>query len=358
MADQTRILRQGPGAEPRSPASEGGIPLFRWGPETVEPQDLFEAWHDVVRPLSDTTPVHDARSFVGGGTFAKMGELIVTEVDFTPQCLTRTRAHIAHTDMFSLQFYRRGGSSRTIGDVPYRTVPDRIALFDLAREYRALSTEASVVLGASIPREQLDTAAIGERPAVAWSRDSVAGRLLIGALTIMRENIERLSQAEAAGAAAGFIGLLNGLLGSRRESADPQPIRHLCQATIERFIEENLRRPDLDAAVLCRTFGSSRSRLYDLFKDHGGVERYIRERRLARCFRDLVAAEPTSTRVGKVAAHWGFHDQSHFNRLFKQQFAMRPSDVLASRPHGASDGGNPAKLTQGLATAHQWFRAL
>ena len=192
-----------------------------------------------------------------------------------------------------------------------------------------------------------------------WARSSTAGGLLSGALHILREDMDRLSAAEAARAADGLIGLLNGLLGSSREVHDPRLVRQMCLATIERYIERHLRRPDLDVASLCRAFASSRTRLYDLFREHGGVERYLRQRRLARCFRDLAAAVPAKPRIREVAERWGFYDQSHFNRLFKQQFGLRPSDVLASHAIGQPDDHpDQEDVRQDFATVHEWFHSL
>jgi AraC-like DNA-binding protein len=91
---------------------------------------------------------------------------------------------------------------------------------------------------------------------------------------------------------------------------------------------------------------------------HGGVERYLRERRLGRCFAELAAADPATARIGKIAERWGFLDPSHFNRLFKQHFGLRPSDVMASQAIGHHDANRGSELTQDLATAHQWIRSL
>ncbi len=332
--------------------------MFGWGPDTVERENLFEAWHETARPLFDTSPRGDPGGFSGGGMVAKMGDLVLTEVNFTAQRFDRTRRHLEDNDFFSVQLYTRGGIVGTIGDMPYRLAPGQIAMFDFGHELHSLAPEPSVVLGASLPRERLDLSGWSNGPAITWSTNATAGRLLSGALEILREDMHKLTPAAAADAAEGFIGLVNGLLRSRRE-VDPRPVQRLCLATIERYVERHLHRPELDTAALCRAFASSRSRLYALFQAHGGVERYLRERRLGRCFAELAAASPATGRIGKIAERWGFFDPSHFNRLFKQRFGLRPSEVLASQCSVGHPGAQrPAALTQGLATAHQWIRSL
>jgi len=353
MADRMEVSGRGAGSHP-----DDAVPVIRWGPETVERRDLFDAWHEIARPLFDTSPAGDPGRFSGGGMAAKMGDMLLTEVHFTAQRFDRTRRHLADNDSFSVQLYTRGGIAGTSGDMPYRLAPGRIAMFDFGREHRSVACEPSVVLGASLPRTRLDTSGWSNGPAITWSTDSTAGRLLGGALKILREDMDKLTPAEAAEAAEGFIGLVNGLLRSRRAVGDPRPVQQLCLATIERYVEQHLHRPDLDTAALCRAFGSSRSRLYDLFRIHGGVERYLRERRLGRCFAELAAAAPATGRIGRIAERWGFFDPSHFNRLFKQRFGMRPSDVLASHAVAHPGAQRPAALAPSLATAHQWIRSL
>lgn len=346
-------------ADKALPEPDDGVPIIRWGPETVERRHLFDAWHEAARPIFDTAPHGGTGSFTGGGKVGKMGDLLLTNVDFTAQRFRRTRRHVAESDSFSLQLYARGRFAGTIGDMPYQLAPGRIALFDFGHEHQGLASEPCIVLGTSIPRHVIDSSAMGEGPGIVWPRNSTPGRLLAGALHILHSDMQTLSKQQAAEAAAGFTGLLNGLLGSRHERQDPRLIRRVCLATIERYIEQHLHLPELDVATLCRKFGSSRSRLYALFREHGGIESYIRSRRLARCFRDLAEAEAATTRISKVAERWGFHDHSHFNRLFRRQFALRPTDVLAtrivSRPEPKSCN---TELRRDLTVAHQWIRSL
>ena len=185
-------VRRRPREAGRGRAGGRGVPVVRWGPDTIERRHLFEAWHEAARSLFDTAPCSQERSFSGGGAVARLGDLVITDVSFTAQRITRTRHHVAETDYFSLQLYTCGGLIRTSGDTVYRMAPDRIALFDFGREHHALATQPSEVLGASIPRDRLDIAELGQ-PAIMWARSSTAGGLLSGALHILREDMDRLS---------------------------------------------------------------------------------------------------------------------------------------------------------------------
>lgn len=101
------------------------------------------------------------------------------------------------------------------------------------------------------------------------------------------------------------------------------------------LIEARLLDPDLDAAVLVQALGLSRSSLYRAFQPVGGVNAWIRQRRLEHA-RDLLASRtgPRPT-VGEVAQICGFASDSHFSRAFRKAFGHSPG----ARPDDAGSGG-------------------
>lgn len=176
--------------------------------------------------------------------------------------------------------------------MPHELAPDRIALIDFRHEHHAVAPRPSEVLGVSVPRELIDPRAFRRRTTVTWSARSAPGRLLIEGLRGRHRDLEQPGTDQATEVSAGFIGLSNGLLGSRREVSEPALVQQAKLAAIERYIDRHLHDRQLNRAALARAFGRSRSRLYQLFREHGGVDHYLRERRLGRCFRELAAAEP------------------------------------------------------------------
>ena len=95
------------------------------------------------------------------------------------------------------------------------------------------------------------------------------------------------------------------------------------------YLDDNLIRRDLSVEHLVERFQCSRATLYRLFKDDGGIKRYLTDQWLARSFHDLAVPGPSGQRVKDVAESWGFSNPSHFNRLFRQRFDIKPSDVMA-----------------------------
>ena len=101
-----------------------------------------------------------------------------------------------------------------------------------------------------------------------------------------------------------------------------------------RLIEERLLDPDLDAGSLMHALGLSRSSLYRAFQPVGGVQAYIRQRRLEHA-RDLLMRRtgPRPT-VSEVAQACGFASDSHFSRAFRKAFGSSPGARRESERSG------------------------
>ncbi len=124
---------------------------------------------------------------------------------------------------------------------------------------------------------------------------------------------------------------------------------------VRAYIEDNLHDAGLGIDQLCRRFATSRRTLYRMFADDGGIARYVTERRLARAFDELGAASPARGLVKGVALSLGFADQKQFGRLFRQRFAIAPSDAVglgstADRPAPEGGGSLQGDAQQRYAT--------
>ena len=82
----------------------------------------------------------------------------------------------------------------------------------------------------------------------------------------------------------------------------------------------------VDLAGLIQRFGLSRRSLYRLFAETGGVETFIRERRLAYALR--VLAEPGHwPKLARLAHDCGFADAQVFSRALKRRYGISPMRV-------------------------------
>jgi AraC-like DNA-binding protein len=95
---------------------------------------------------------------------------------------------------------------------------------------------------------------------------------------------------------------------------------------IKGYIDANLEDSTLGPPGLAKSFGISVRYLHLLFKaENLTVSRWIMERRLEHCRRDLIRASMRKN-ITEVAFRWGFNDSAHFSRVFKKRYGQSPRD--------------------------------
>ncbi|OJX67992.1 MAG: hypothetical protein BGO95_06480 [Micrococcales bacterium 73-13] len=96
------------------------------------------------------------------------------------------------------------------------------------------------------------------------------------------------------------------------------------------YIAEHLREPELGAASIAAANFISTRTLQAAFQDHGTtVSAWIRERRLAGVRREIGDPMLADRPIGELAERWGFPDQAHFSRVFRQAFGESPKQWRA-----------------------------
>jgi AraC-like DNA-binding protein len=95
-----------------------------------------------------------------------------------------------------------------------------------------------------------------------------------------------------------------------------------------RYIDQHLDDAALRPTQVATALGMSVRQLYELFERSGtSVAECIRNRRLARCLKDLTDPKNSHHSVADVAFRWGFGDLSTFHRSFRKSFGVTPGDV-------------------------------
>ncbi len=114
---------------------------------------------------------------------------------------------------------------------------------------------------------------------------------------------------------------------------------------VRRAVGKHLRTPTLAPRTLCRLVGMSRSNLYRLFENSGGVARYIQSQRLLEAH--SVLADPASSQsISALAEDLCFADASSFSRIFKREFGYSPSEVRSAAVAGLAPVAPPQKRTK------------
>lgn len=101
---------------------------------------------------------------------------------------------------------------------------------------------------------------------------------------------------------------------------------------IRRFIEANLRDPDLTVRKVAAAFGISTRYLHMLFaNDDETVSSYILRRRLEACVKQLVDPLWRRRTITEIAFGWGFNNATHFARVFRDHYGMTPRDYRGAK---------------------------
>jgi AraC-like DNA-binding protein len=109
---------------------------------------------------------------------------------------------------------------------------------------------------------------------------------------------------------------------------------------VRQAVRRHLRTPTLGPKNLARLVGMSRSSLYRLFEDTGGVARYIQRERLIEA--RAILSDPSTTRsISAIAEDLCFADASSFSRTFKREFGYAPSEARYAILSGLELGVTP-----------------
>ncbi len=113
----------------------------------------------------------------------------------------------------------------------------------------------------------------------------------------------------------------------RPEKFNLSKSRSLTLNRIKAYIEGHLSDSDINPTIVANSVGLSPRYINTLFKDEEtSLMRYILQRRLENCRKELLDPVHIGDRISVIAFRWGFNDLSHFSRVFKQRYDYSPKD--------------------------------
>ncbi|MCJ2048668.1 helix-turn-helix domain-containing protein [Methylobacterium sp. J-070] len=319
------------------------------------------AWRDAVAPFwTFAIRKEDVADFRGHSQVHHLGNAILCRASASGLRFERERGLVARMGVdHILAQLRLSGRARIAAGGERDCAPGDICLFDLSRPLSASSTDYQA-LTVVLPRPLFgaDQGALDTLHGAVIRGETPFGRMLNAHLRALRAHATGFSAAEAAAAAQATAVLLGtaalGTSGDARAGAAPDGAPFLL--LMRRFIEAELAAPDLNAETLGRRFGVSRSALYRLFAPLGGVSGYVRQRRLARAYRDLAAGDGRFARISEIAYRCGFESAAHFAQAFRAEFGCAPRDV---RGQAAADPAQDRPLrTETWADFYDWVLRL
>jgi AraC-like DNA-binding protein len=241
---------------------------------------------------------------------------------------------------YGLLLLHKGQEEVTVGSRTALLEPGNILLWDSTEPIRFKLHSPVYKTTVLVPQTRMDDALPQTRNLVGKTMDwrqglGAVAAAHIAALCAQASHIQHLQAHPAAETA---LMLIATSLGSQEPWAG-ESVRQELTDRIKTHIESNLDDPALGPRTLAERFGISIRYLHLLFaKEEHTLSRWILERRLERCRRDLMVVGPHKN-ITETAFAWGFNDGAHFSRVFKKRYGVSPreyrrSKILAGVPRG------------------------
>lgn len=213
-------------------------------------------------------------------------------------------------------------SSSDVGTKDYPLPSEFLTLRIPRRLLKAMTAKAEDVLARPIPE------------------NTEALRLLVDYVQLTLKNRQLASPELRRLFGAHVSDLVALAVGATRDAASIAYGRGMRAARLQAakgFIIRNSRRADLSARAVAMHLGVTPRYIHLLFETEGlSVSRFVVERRLAHTYEMLLDSRCADKTIAAIAFTAGFSDLSHFNRAFRRQFGMTPSEAR----HAGRDAGN------------------
>lgn len=306
------------------------IPL-RFSTHELAARDQFAAWSGWFEGVFDVAAPGQDEGFLAESTVWNLGDFGLSLVNAPRLRASRTKALVRSNPIdhwvVTLGQHRTTGLGGSVSlDVPPR-VPFVISLGREMLSERVRDERLQLYL----PRDTFNELAPVLDAMQGQPLDTPLGKLLGEYISLLERNLGDLAQAD--------LPRLTNAVRSMVLACIAPSVDHAVQSAslidlsrrekARQIVERHLRDPSLGPATLCREMGMSRSQLYRLLHDEGGITHFIQRRRLLRSYAEL--SDPTDRRsIAEIAETLCFPDASSFSRAFRQEFGMPPRDVRAA----------------------------
>jgi AraC family transcriptional regulator, positive regulator of tynA and feaB len=310
-----------------------------WSTAEVHPRDRLAYWVDAVCDGTvhfDCTAPRD-QPFFGEIRIDVAGQLRTAGLTGTAQLVTRSPHQIARdpADDLALTVHRSGDNLFTQTEHEAALRPGDLVLHDMTRPLRIrIDTQfAQTVL--LFPRAALKSRIGAIEPYVGGTIDGTTGMggMLSPLLAALPAQLDAIPAAARERLGENVLDLIATTLLSQREN--PPLSVGMTLARIKLWIETHLGE-NLSAERIAGAGRVSMRYLNRLFeREETSLMRYVWDRRLARCRRDLTDPQMRGRPVGEIAFAAGFNDLTHFSRAYRARFGCAPRD--ARRAASAAD---------------------
>lgn len=308
----------------------------KWSSHSFNPRERFDAWQAALNAshLGWALERNQRSGFSAEIQLNKLRDLQVVRCVCQPCSGFRGKREISAdgSAYYGLLLLHEGKEEVTIGSKRALLEPGSILLWDSTEPIHFKLHSHVYKTTVLVPQCRMEDALPQTRSLVGKTIDwrSGLGAVTSAHITTLGTQAAHIHPLQAHPTAETTLALIATSLGSQ-ETLAGDATRAKFTKKIKSHIEQNLDDPDLDPETLAHRFGISIRYLHQLFAGEGrSVSRFIMDRRLERCRRDLMVAGPHRN-ITETAFAWGFNDGAHFSRAFKKRFGLSPRAYRLSK---------------------------
>ncbi|WP_076999020.1 helix-turn-helix domain-containing protein [Variovorax sp. KK3] len=338
--------------EPSSPA----VPHIHFDSRAMSPAGAVEQWRESLsRSWEMEIDAQHVPAFEAEVSLWKLDPLIVGHSTFGPM-QTRVRRdkniRMDQLDHYRLILLREGEFHCDASGNHVSLAPGRFVLTDMALPETNASCCKSTIL--YVPRDLLEEALPRPMNLHGASPMNACAGLVANHLSSLIAGLPSLSPEEVPHMMKATVSLLAASVAMSPATLDAaQPaIDSVLLRRARQYVEQHLSEESLTVDRMCAHLRISRSTLYRLFADLGGVANYIKERRLARVH-GILSGTRERQNIARLAEEHGFKSATHFSRAFREQFGYSPREAT-----GAAQTAVRAEEVQGASGFGKWLEAL
>ena len=312
--------------------------------QVIRPRDQFEAWREWYQPVFDVISEQSTGDeFPAEIHLWKLGGVAVSRTVAPSIHIVRTKGHLRRdpVDHWVISYCARGAHLAKTADTELE-VPARVPyLWSLGQEFLHERTHIERIQFL-MRRDAFRDIAYLLDAACGSTLDTPLGHLLGDYMMALERKLPDVREADPArlNKAVGAIVAAAVAPSAERVAVAKSQIDLGRKERVRQAVRRHLRTPTLEPKTLSRLVGMSRSSLYRLFEDTGGVARYIQLQRLFEA--QAVLSDPAATQsISAIAEDLCFADASSFSRIFRREFGYSPSEVRWAALAGLAPSATP-----------------
>ncbi|WP_434404647.1 helix-turn-helix domain-containing protein [Streptomyces sp. NBC_01353] len=322
---------------------------------SVPDRDKVAFWNDAVsRTLVPMTvaPRGDG-PFDGRIATDRLGYLQVSTMEADAERVSRTPALIARSSEALVAVgVQISGTATFVQDGRRAAVGEGdLVVYDTTRPYSFDYPQRFATHVFQLPRRALGVSDSDIRQVTGnaiGTGDGFGAMLLPFLATLASSSADCYPPAVANRLAGNVVDLFATLIAERAHPGDTDAdARSHLMRRVRDHINRNLGDPDLSPELIARTHRISVRYLHRLFEGEGTtVGRFIRQRRLEECGRELARRGRTAPTVSAVAQRWGFVNPAHFSRAFRAAYGVSPREWRNLRTAQEDLGRSPGVTSE------------